>query len=243
MIATQRGRSSTATCFTAQEEEAPRKRKRGGTPAEEGGDDDDEEGAPKSRWRPPAGARAGVQPGGPLRTESGPGSLPLAGSSDDEGEQGSGDEEEEEIDDDQEFPEEAEVDEAELLRLDAQPVTVEDPRTPEQVVVGGLGAAVAAGGAATLQWLISPVEVKSFEEAVEEEAPLLVQRPHLGEYYSGIFGSDGEQTAVAAGAAGAGAAGRGWRRPLPTRRPIVARLYFRGPGAGHLRDHDRFPCP
>ena len=49
-----------------------------------------------------------------------------------------------------------------------------------------------ADGEGLFQWLISPVDVETFDEAIEELQPLLVSRPHNRQYFKGLFSKAGK---------------------------------------------------
>jgi hypothetical protein len=48
-----------------------------------------------------------------------------------------------------------------------------------------------ADGEALFQWLVSPVDVETFEEAIEEQQPLLVSRPSNRHYFGGLLSKAG----------------------------------------------------
>lgn len=67
--------------------------------------------------------------------------------------------------------------------MEVDPVEVKDPRTPGQAVdqVG------IVGGEALFQWLVAPVDLETFQEAIWEQEPLLVRRTLNRGYYGGLF--------------------------------------------------------
>ena len=48
-------------------------------------------------------------------------------------------------------------------------------------------------GESLFQWLMSPVDVETFYDAIHEDEPLLVTRPNNRTYFDGLFSKAGER--------------------------------------------------
>ncbi|PSC72885.1 cupin 4 [Micractinium conductrix] len=110
---------------------------------------------------------------------------------DEEEEKGGSEEESEEEGDDESHSSDGEPQEDEGMDLAdfdlvVEPVKLEDPRTADMV----LGPEEIEEGEALFQWLISPVEVDTFYETIQDEVPLLVSRPNNRSYFQGFFSKD-----------------------------------------------------
>jgi hypothetical protein len=55
-----------------------------------------------------------------------------------------------------------------------------------------VGQADLEDGESLFQWLMSPVDVETFYDAIHEDEPLLVTRPNNRAYFEGLFSKTGE---------------------------------------------------
>ena len=51
-------------------------------------------------------------------------------------------------------------------------------------------------GEAVFQWLLSPVDVETYYDAIHEDAPLLISRPNNRSYFDGLLSKDGAACGV-----------------------------------------------
>ena len=103
----------------------------------------------------------------------------------DEEEEGEQEEEDEEDGDDDEVGEEDEEENEPALFTD--PFHIKDTRTPKEVTSSFDSI---EDPEQLMEWLISPLQLSSFFEAVFEQQPALVSRPNNRDYYKGLLSRD-----------------------------------------------------